>query len=46
MDAKKKEPFDPYVAFQKYAVKADNLRDFCDRYHFVAFCNIYTENGV
>lgn len=32
-NAKKKEPFDPYVAFQKYAVKADNLRDFCDRYH-------------
>ena len=33
MDAKKKEPYDPYVAFQKYAVKASSLEEFCDRYH-------------
>lgn len=25
--------FDPYVAFQKYAVKADSLEEFCDLYH-------------
>ena len=33
MDAKKKEPFDPFKAFQKYAVDAKSLEDFCDRYH-------------
>lgn len=33
MDAKKKEPYDPYVAFQKYAVKASSLEEFCDKYH-------------
>ena len=33
MDAKKKEPFDPFKAFQKYAVEAKSLEDFCDRYH-------------
>lgn len=33
MDAKKKEPFDPFKAFQKYAVEARSLEDFCDRYH-------------
>lgn len=30
---KHKEPFDPFKAFLKYAVQADNLRDFCDKYH-------------
>lgn len=25
--------FDPYVEFQKYAVQANSLLDFCDRYH-------------
>lgn len=33
MSDKRKPPYDPYVAFQKYAVKADNLKDFCDLYH-------------
>lgn len=28
-----KEPFDPYKAFAKYAVKADSLKEFCDLYH-------------
>lgn len=27
------ENYDPYVAFQKYAVEAESLEDFCDRYH-------------
>lgn len=25
--------YEPYEAFQKYAVKADSLKDFCDLYH-------------
>ena len=25
--------YEPYEAFQKYAVKADSLQDFCARYH-------------
>jgi hypothetical protein len=25
--------YDPYEAFQKYAVKADSLQDFINRYH-------------
>lgn len=25
--------YDPFVAFKKYAVEADSLEDFCDRYH-------------
>lgn len=28
-----KELFDPYKAFLKYAVKADSLEEFCDKYH-------------
>ena len=30
---KTKELFDPYKAFLKYAVKADSLEEFCDKYH-------------
>ena len=30
---KHKEPYDPFVAFQKYAVEAKSLEEFCDRYH-------------
>ena len=33
MDDKKKEFFDPFKAFAKYAVKADSLKEFCDLYH-------------
>ena len=28
-----KKQYDPFEAFKKYAVKADSLQDFCDRYH-------------
>lgn len=28
-----KEPYDPFKAFQKYAVEAKSLEDFCDKYH-------------
>lgn len=30
---KKYDNYDPFVAFKKYAVEADSLEDFCDRYH-------------
>lgn len=25
--------YEPYEVFQKYAVKADSLKEFCDQYH-------------
>ena len=31
--SKEKEPFDPFKAFSKYAVEANSLEEFCDRYH-------------
>lgn len=30
---KEKSNYDPFESFKKYEVKAENLRDFCGRYH-------------